>query len=56
MLACLVVHLNGHHSFAEVRNLVAMIEEQNTAGAVEFHVLFVDGSLLELLAKDESLH
>jgi hypothetical protein len=51
------VRLNGHHSFfAEVKTLVAMIEEQHNAGAAAFHILFVDGGLFKLLIKDESLH
>lgn len=44
-----VVHLDGHHSFAEVRTLVATIEERHHAGATDFHILFVDGILFHLL-------
>jgi hypothetical protein len=50
-----VVHLNGYQSFfAEVEALAVSIEEQRHDAAGEFHVLFVDGGLLELLATDES--
>jgi ATP-dependent DNA ligase len=52
-----VVRLDGHHSFfAEIRTLVAKVEEQHNAAAGDFHILFVDGSLFELLARDESRH
>ena len=47
-----VLHLDGRHSFfTEVGTLVAMIEEQPNAGAADFHILFMDGNLFELLAK-----
>lgn len=50
----IVVRLDGHHSFAEVETLVAMIEEHRNAAAGDFHILLVDGSLFELLTTDES--
>ena len=51
-----VVHLDGHHSFlAHIEALVALIE-QILAGAAAFHMLFVGGSLFEMLAKDETSH
>ena len=51
----IVVQLNGYHSFyTEVEALLEMIDQPN-AGAVDFHILFVDERLFELLAKDESL-
>jgi len=35
---------------------VAMVEEQHTAAAGDFHILFVDGSLFGLLTGNESRH
>jgi hypothetical protein len=51
-----VVQLDGHHSFlAHIEALVALIEQIH-AGAAAFHMLFVGGSLFEMLAKDEPSH
>jgi hypothetical protein len=51
-----VVQLDGHHSFlAHIEALVALIEQIH-AGAAAFHMLFVGGSLFEMLAKDQTSH
>lgn len=52
-----MVRLEGYQSlFAEVQTLVAMVEEQHTAATGDFHILFVDGSLFDLLTGNESQH
>ncbi|ERF69377.1 hypothetical protein EPUS_08649 [Endocarpon pusillum Z07020] len=53
-----VVRLERYQSFfIEVQTLVTMIEEeQHTAAAKDFHILFVDGSLFGLLMGNESRH
>lgn len=52
-----MLHLEGYQLlFAEIQTLVAMIEEQHTVVARDFHILFVDGSLFSLLMGNESRH
>ena len=57
MSPVVVIRLEGYQSlFAEVQTLVAMLEERHTASAGAFHILLVDGSLLDSLAGNENRH
>lgn len=49
-----VVRLEEHQSFsAEVQALQALVEKQHTAATGDFHILFADGCLFQLLAGDD---
>jgi hypothetical protein len=49
-----MVRLEEYQSFsAQVQTLVAMVEKQHNAAPGDFHILFADGCLFQLLAGDD---